>query len=360
MRLKGIRRQKRGERVVKYHRATGIRLPDLPELHPDFIAAWATAQAQAGSIQAKAVRGVSAGSVAAVVNSFLASQDFLSGSSVYRAILKRNAEQIKVAYADVQFRLIESRHIEADLAKLPPNPANARLKTWRKLSKFAKITGNGEKDAAALVSKRKETIVGHKKWAAEDIAVYRDRWAVGTVQRACFELVYWTAARTIDAVNLSPSHVGKDGILTFIQSKTKGPAYVPWTATLPDFAASWLDERETVHKAVEHLKGGFTFLATSNGKVRSHKGLSNVIADAAREAGLHDCTAHGLRKARLTDIAEAGGTAHTIMAWGGHKTLQEVEQYTRAAQMKRLISGTGTERNTVSPADHDTKIAKNL
>lgn len=43
--LKGIRRQRRGDRVVKYHRATGIRLPDLPETHPDFVAAWATAEA---------------------------------------------------------------------------------------------------------------------------------------------------------------------------------------------------------------------------------------------------------------------------------------------------------------------------
>ncbi|MBV0893358.1 hypothetical protein KTN05_16215 [Paracoccus sp. Z118] len=41
MKLKGVRRQKRGDRVVKYHRASGIRLPDLPETHPDFIAAWA-------------------------------------------------------------------------------------------------------------------------------------------------------------------------------------------------------------------------------------------------------------------------------------------------------------------------------
>ncbi|AGT09110.1 tyrosine-type recombinase/integrase [Paracoccus aminophilus] len=358
MRLKGVRRQKRGDRVVKYHRATGVRLPDLPELHPDFIAAWALAQSQIGSIQAKAIRGVNLGSIAAVVNNFLASQDYLSGSPVYRAILKRNAEQIKEAYADVPFRLIEARHIEADLSKLPPNPANARLKTWRKLSKFAKRTGNGDKDAAALVSKRKETIVGHKTWTTDDIASYRNKWAVGTVQRACFELLYWTAARTIDAVKLSTTNVGMDGILTFIQSKTKGPAYVPWTAPLPDFASSWQCERETVHHAVERLKGGLTFLATSNGKMRSHKGLSNVIAAAANSAGLNDCTAHGLRKARLTAIAEAGGTAHAIMAWGGHKTLQEVEQYTRAAEMKRLISGPGTNRNTVSRAEHDTEKAK--
>ena len=43
--LNGIRRQKRGDRIVRYDRATGIRLPDLPETHPEFVAAWALAEA---------------------------------------------------------------------------------------------------------------------------------------------------------------------------------------------------------------------------------------------------------------------------------------------------------------------------
>lgn len=64
--------------------------------------------------------------------------------------------------------------------------------------------------------------------------------------------------------------------------------------------------------------------------------------------GLTDKTAHGLRKYRLTTIAEAGGSAHAIMAWGGHKSLDEVAHYTRAAEMKRLISGTEQKQNGVS------------
>ncbi|SHM20561.1 hypothetical protein SAMN05444389_10518 [Paracoccus solventivorans] len=59
---------------------------------------------------------------------------------------------------------------------------------------------------------------------------YRDvraHWKIGTVQRAAFELLYWTAARTNDAVTLGPRNVGPNGILTFQQSKTGGIAYVP-------------------------------------------------------------------------------------------------------------------------------------
>ena len=358
--LRGIRRQKRGDRVVRYHRATGIRLPDdIPETHPDFVDAWARAEARSKDPVERATRGARSGSVAAVVNTFLLSQDYKQGSEVYRAILRRNCDAIRGEYANILFRAIKRRHIEADLSKLPPNPANARLKTWRKLCKFAVAQGDAADDEAAQVSKRKETIIGHKTWTRADIDTYRERWKIGTVQRACFELLYWTAARTNDAVRLSRSHVGSDGILTFTQSKTGGPAYVPWTAPLPPYAIGWAKDRDAMHESLACLSGAFTIIATANGRARSHKGLSNLIAAAARDAGLDRCTAHGLRKARLTAIAESGGTAHAIMAWGGHKTLQEVEEYTRAAQMRMLVSGTEQVQNDVSLADPDTKTANN-
>jgi hypothetical protein len=35
-------------------------------------------------------------------------------------------------------------------------------------------------------------------------------------------------------------------------------------------------------------------------------------------------------------LAEAGGTAHELMAFSGHKTLTEVQRYTTDADRKRL------------------------
>jgi integrase len=46
--------------------------------------------------------------------------------------------------------------------------------------------------------------------------------------------------------------------------------------------------------------------------------------------------AHGLRKAALTRLADAGKTIHQIAAVSGHKTLREIERYTRAANQRRL------------------------
>jgi integrase len=48
------------------------------------------------------------------------------------------------------------------------------------------------------------------------------------------------------------------------------------------------------------------------------------------------CNSHRLRKAMLRRLAEAGATEKQIAPWSGHKTLREIERYTRAADQKRL------------------------
>ena len=44
----------------------------------------------------------------------------------------------------------------------------------------------------------------------------------------------------------------------------------------------------------------------------------------------------GFAKAAAVRLAERGATPHEIMAITGHKTLQEVERYTRAARQASL------------------------
>jgi len=54
------------------------------------------------------------------------------------------------------------------------------------------------------------------------------------------------------------------------------------------------------------------------------------------EAGLPECTAHGVRKAGATIAAENGATTHQLMAIFGWDTLKQAEAYTKAADQKRL------------------------
>jgi enterobacteria phage integrase len=78
-----------------------------------------------------------------------------------------------------------------------------------------------------------------------------------------------------------------------------------------------------------------TILATVYKKPFSVKGFGNMISDAIQEAGLpRRCVPHGLRKAAARRLAEAGCSASEAMALTGHKTLAEVERYTRAAEQE--------------------------
>jgi integrase len=78
-------------------------------------------------------------------------------------------------------------------------------------------------------------------------------------------------------------------------------------------------------------------LATAFGKPFTVKGFGNMMADAIRAAGLPTrCKTHGLRKAAARRLAEAGATSKEIAAVTGHRTLSEVERYTRAAEQESL------------------------
>ena len=56
------------------------------------------------------------------------------------------------------------------------------------------------------------------------------------------------------------------------------------------------------------------------------------------EAGLPECSPHGLRKAAARRLAEAGASVHQIMAITGHRSLKEVARYTQGADQILLAA----------------------
>jgi integrase len=59
--------------------------------------------------------------------------------------------------------------------------------------------------------------------------------------------------------------------------------------------------------------------------------------DAVGKARLPNrCVLHGLRKAAARRMAEAGATPHRIAAVTGHKSLKEIERYTKMVSQRGL------------------------
>jgi integrase/recombinase XerD len=79
-----------------------------------------------------------------------------------------------------------------------------------------------------------------------------------------------------------------------------------------------------------------TFITSQYGRPFTSNAFSDWFRKQCDKAGLPQCSAHGLRKACARRLAEAGCTPHEIMSITGHRTLAEVERYTKAARQSLM------------------------
>lgn len=329
--LPRVHRVRRGGTVYKYHRRTRKELPrDMPEDDPRFVAAWLAEEQRAPSVRSRS----QAGTIAAACEAYLGSRSYRELSDGYRPVIRRHVERIKEQGEKALLKDLLPRHIRADLEPLSPPVASSRLKAWRKLAEFWLLKGMLDADPSEGVKRKKMgKVAGFTEWTGEDLEAFRARWPIGTAQRLALELYQWTGARCVDVIRLGPQMVGRDGVLTYVQQKTGNPAHVPWTC--PAFG---LEEQRA--DLMRCLSGGSpVYMLTEYGKPRTQKGVSQWFSAAAREAGLAGRTAHGLRKYRMNALAEHGASVLVMQSWVGHTTLLEVQEYTRRADRRRVISG---------------------
>jgi integrase len=90
--------------------------------------------------------------------------------------------------------------------------------------------------------------------------------------------------------------------------------------------------------AATPMIGVKTFLVTEYGKPFTPAGFGNWFRDSRDEAGLHQCSAHGLRKAFLPRMAEAGCSEDYIASISGHKDMREIRVYVQAANKAKMAT----------------------
>ena len=341
VKLKGLKRYSVNGIDYIYHRASGTKLPsDLPEDHPQFLAAYL--EAENGKTQTPALEKILSNSVADVCRQFMASRKFRELSKDYQSTLRRDmnrlCEENEKAIAKLPFKMVKRNHIELQMDKLGRNPGNQRLKSWRYLTEFAVKRGIVVQRATEGVKANPELKTGgHTPWTLVDIEQFRAIWPYGTKQRLGFELQFWAGARISNTRKLGPKNVDQKGWLNFVQEKTGSEVSVPIKRSLPHFAEPV--DLEHLLIAIETMpKQEEVWLLTDYGKVRSKKGASQWFAAHARKAGLIGLTSHGLRKSRMILHAENGASSKEIAAWSGHETLKEIERYVRGADRRKLLT----------------------
>lgn len=345
VRLKHLERGRDRHGRIKYlwfrnRAAGGPRIPLRgPEGSPEFFADYQAALA--GDLQPAATPGAQArrGTVAWLALQYYCSSEYRQLQAATRknrrAILTRFCDwrpaPERPPVAERPYATLRPAHLRVirDSRAETPAAANNMLKAVRSLYAFAVRYDLAETNPATGV----EPLAvlnpdGHHPWTLDEVQQFAARWPRGTKEHLAMALMLMTGLRRSDVVRIGRQHV-RDGWLTVREQKgSKGKApklnQIPVT---PELQAT-IDATET---------GDLTFLVTDHGKpFASSNSFGNWFRRACTAAGLPHCSAHGLRKAAMTIIADLGGTAHMVQALGNWTSLAEPTRYTRTVDRRRL------------------------
>lgn len=320
-------RDRHGKQRYYFRRAGYERVP-LPGLpgSEEFMAEYQAALS--GAVGGRRQIGkdrVIPGTISAAVVGYLQSVEFLTLAKATQDTRRRSLNRFRLEHGDKPIRSLQKHHIQAMMAKLvaTPNAANNLLHTVRWIMSCAIAQQWRKDDPSRDIKTIRTSSEGFHSWSEEEIAQFAAYWPVGTTQRLAFDLLLHTGQRSGDVRRMTRGQI-KDGVIHVRQSKTGAEVFVPIT---PELQAS-LDKSPPDR---------FVLVMTQRGAPFTEKGFGNFVSDAARRAGLPvGCSAHGLRKAAATRLAEADCTPHQIMSITGHKTLKEVERYTEKVRQRRL------------------------
>ncbi|MEM1064376.1 MAG: tyrosine-type recombinase/integrase [Pseudomonadota bacterium] len=282
-----------------------------------------TAAHNGQATQASVVQRVASDSLEAVARSFLVSPKVQAWAPLTRSNYGRVIEELRREHGHRSVAKMQTRHVEAIMAEKAdtPSAANMRRKVLSRLCKHAMRLGIVDRDVAAAAETYKVKGDGFHTWSEGEVARFLDVHRPGSLAHTAFSLMLYTGAARVDAVKLGWRNVEGDRFV-YRREKTKGTGGVAISIPIVGDLAALL-------RAIPRDR--MLFLETAQGRARSPDGLGNLMREWCDKAGLPNCTAHGLRKACARRLAEAGCTPHEIAAITGHKSLAEVERYTRAA-----------------------------
>jgi integrase len=319
-------RDRKSQRVRYYFRRRGMKAIPLPGLpgSEEFMSAYSMALATIPDSAEISASHTSPGTINALAIDYYRSQAWRDLTADTRKKRWRIIERFRANHGDKRVALLRQEHIEKMLAAIAKASVKRDwLKAIRGLLRHAVPTMLKVDPTEGIASIKLPKSKGHHTWTDDEIEQYRAYWPLGTQQRLVMEFALETASRKGEVVRLGPQHV-RNGRIRIERTHGSEDVDIPIS---PELQAAC----DAMPKS--HL----TYIVTVYGKPRSKYGLGNDFAKWATAAGLPArCRLHGLKKSAMRRLAEAGNTAHELMAISGHKTLTEVQRYTNAADKKRL------------------------
>jgi integrase len=263
-----------------------------------------------------------ANSIGALIASYIASGGFKALGDISKAGYMSRLEAIRVEHGHRAVAGLARDRIQTfilDPLADRPGAALDTLKKLRILIRHAMGLGWLSSDPSAGIKRPKGNEI--RAWTDAELAAYERRWPIGTKQRTAYALMLNMGTARADTHLLTWNQV--DQVASYERHKT---------GVAVEMALS-----EELRKALAAMpRTHLTVINTEYGRPFTVDGFSGFMRGAIRAAGLPlGCQPHGLRKTLGRLLADAGATAHDIMAALGHTTLTEAERYTREADRRR-------------------------
>lgn len=264
------------------------------------------------------------GTINALVVAYYGSAAFRDLKPVTQKNYRNQIERFRAEFGRLRVATFRREHLVKIIGRMhtTPEAANNLLDRLKTLMGFAVDIGMRRDDPTIRLRGYRSKGDGFHPWSESEIEAFEARHPIGTKPRLALALMLYTGQRRSDAVTMGWQNVTGHRIRVR-QSKTDARLEIPLHPTLQ--AVMNATPRESL-----------TFLVTAYGKPFTPAGFGNWFRERCDEAGLRNCTAHGLRKAAARRLAEAGCSNQQIKAITGHKTDKEVGDYTAAADQIRL------------------------
>jgi integrase len=241
-----------------------------------------------------------------------------------RRTYKGELERFRGEYGKRHVATMSAKNVTKLMEKMAdtPSAANNLLKRLRTLFDYAILLGLRKDNPAKAVPSVRSSSTGFHEWTEAEIAQYEKHHKIGTKARLALAIFLYTAQRRSDAAAMGEDP-DKPGYVRVRQLKTDALLSIRMHPKLKQAVAACPSDAPA-------------FIVSALGKPYSKESLGNWFRERCNEAGLPQCSAHGLRKAASRRMAELGLSNQLIKSITGHSSDSEVARYTRNADQARM------------------------
>jgi integrase len=291
------------------------------------------------------VERTKAGSFNALVVSYYRFPEFRGLKASTQSVRRNIIERFGNEHGDKPISRLARSHIKEIIGAKAntPEAANNLLKVLRLLLNYAvSIDMISSNPTIGIKKYRSANADGIHTWTEDEVPQFLSRHPVGTMAHLAMMLMLCTGQRKSDAVRMGWQHI-RNGKIAVRQEKTNTPLLIP---IHPDLAQALAAVPRT----------NLTFLVTKFGKPFTAAGFGNWFRERCDEAGLPQCSSHGLRKLKATRLTNVGCSDREIMAITGHKSVSQVSPYTKARDQS-LLAEQAMAKLTTPRTNRDEKLS---